>query len=158
MELSVMLALLLLTAGILGSIVPMAPGAVFSLIGVGVYYFMTDDPSMIFTTFATLTGMFALATDWFAGSVAAKYGGASNKTSLMAGLAGVLGFVFLGGPIGLALAVSITVFIREYLIHGDSDKGAKAAVYATIGVLGSAIIQTILTGSILIAFVLTFLI
>jgi len=136
----------------------MMPGALFSLIGVGVYFFMTEDPSIIFTAFAGLTSIFALATDWFAGSIAAKYGGASNKTSLMAGLAGVLGFFFLGGPIGLALAVAATVFFREYMIHGDSTKGTKAAVYATIGVLGSAIIQALLTASILVAFVLTFLI
>lgn len=158
METTTLIVLALLLAGIAGSIIPMAPGAVFTLIGVGVYFFMTDDPSMIFTVFAALTGLFALATDWFAGSIAANYGGASNRTSLMAGLAGVLGFVFLGGPIGLAVAVAATVFFREYLIHGDSDKGMKAAVYATIGVLGSALIQMILTGSILIAFLLIFLI
>jgi uncharacterized protein YqgC (DUF456 family) len=158
MELSVVLTLLLLTAGMIGSIVPMAPGALFSLFAAVVYFFMTDDPNMIFTVFATLTGLFALATDWFAGSIAANYGGASKRTSLMAGLAGVFGFIFLGGPIGLTIAVAATVFFREYLIHGDSDKGIKAAIYATIGVLGSAIIQIILTGSILIGFILTFLI
>lgn len=158
MELINLFVLALLLAGIIGSIIPMAPGALFSLIGVGVYFFATEDPSIFFTVFAALTGAFALATDWFAGSIAAKYGGASNKTSLMAGVAGVFGFIFLGGPIGLALAVASTVFIREYLIHGESDKGAKAAVYATIGVLGSAVIQAVLTGSILVAFILTFLI
>jgi uncharacterized protein YqgC (DUF456 family) len=158
MESVTLIVLVLFLGGIVGSIVPMMPGALFSLIGVGVYFFMTEDPSLLFTVFAALTGTFALATDWFAGSIAAKYGGASNKTSLMAGVAGIFGFIFLGGPIGLALAVAATVFIREYMIHGDSRKGAKAAVYATIGVLGSAIVQTLLTASILIAFILTFLI
>jgi len=157
MELSI-LVLLLLIAGVIGSIAPMMPGAAFSLIGVGIYFFMTEDPSIIFTAFAALTGVFALATDWLAGSIAAKYGGASTKTSLMAGIAGIFGFILLGGPIGLVLAVAATVFIREYLIHGDSGKGSKAAFYATIGVLGSAFIQTIFTGSILVAFILTFLI
>lgn len=158
MEIITLLVIALLLAGIIGSIVPMMPGALFSLIAVGVYFFMTEDPSMIFTIFAALTGVFALATDWFAGSIAAKYGGASNKTSLMAGIAGVFGFIFLGGPIGLALAVAATVFVREYMIHGDSSKGTKAAFYATIGVLGSAVVQTALTASILVAFVLTFLV
>ena len=158
METVTLVILGLFIGGIIGSIVPMAPGALFSLIGVGVYFFMSEDPSILFTIFAALTGIFALATDWFAGSIAAKYGGASNKTSLMAGIAGVFGFIFLGGPVGLALAVAATVFIREYMIHGDSSKGSKAAVYATIGVLGSALIQTILTASILVAYILTFLI
>lgn len=153
-----LVVLALFLAGIAGSIIPMAPGALFSLLGVGVYFSMTEDPSMLFTGFAAVTGIFALATDWFAGSAAAKYGGASSKTSIMAGIAGVFGFIFLGGPIGLAIAVGVTVFIREYLIHGDSDVGVKAAVYATIGVLGSAVIQAILTLFILVGFILTLLI
>lgn len=158
METLTLLIVGLFIAGIIGSIVPMMPGALFSLIGVGVYFFLTEDPSLLFTVFAGLTGIFALATDWFAGSIAAKYGGASNRTSIMAGIAGVFGFIFLGGPIGLALTVAATVFIREYLIHGDSGKGSKAAIYATIGVLGSAVVQTFLTASILLAYVLTFVI
>lgn len=158
MELTNIIILLLLVAGVIGSIVPMAPGALFSLLGVGIYFFMTEDPSIIFTVFAAVTGILALVTDWFAGSIAASYGGASKRTSLMAGIAGVFGFILLGGPIGLAIAVAATVFIREYLIHGKSDKGAKAAFYATIGVLGSAVIQAIFTVSILIAFILAYLI
>lgn len=158
METLTLLVVGLLIAGIVGSIVPMMPGAAFSLIGIGVYFFATEDPSLLFTVFAALTGLFAMATDWFAGSIAAKYGGASNKTSLMAGIAGVFGFIFLGGPIGLALTVAATVFIREYMIHGDSGKGSKTAIYATIGVLGSAVVQIFLTASILFAYVLTFLI
>lgn len=150
-----LLTLGLLVLGVIGSFVPMAPGAVFSLLGVGAYYFYYPDPSTWFVVFATFTGLFAVATDWFAGSIAAKYGGASTRTSLMAGVAGVFGFIFLGGPIGLALAVSLTVFIREYLIHEDSRKSMKSSVYATIGVLGSAVIQTFLTLSILIGFLVT---
>ena len=158
MELIILLVLALLAAGIVGSIVPMMPGALFSIAGVLIYFFGTSDPSIIFTVFGLSTGLFTLAVDWFAGSIAAKYGGASTKTSVAAGVAGLLGFIFLGGPIGLAVAVSATVFIREYLIHGDEEKGLKAAVYATIGVLGSAIIQALLTGSILIAFLLAMVI
>lgn len=136
----------------------MMPGALFSLIGVGIYFFMTQDPSLTFVVFAGITGLLALVTDWFAGSIAAKYGGASNKTSLMAGVAGVIGFIFLGGPIGLALAVAATVFLREYLIHQDSSKSLKASVYATVGVLGSALVQAMLTASVLVAYILTWLI
>lgn len=154
MELTTLLIIGLLIAGVVGSIVPMLPGALFSLAGIIVYYFYTPDPGLFFTAFLVLTAVFALATDWFAGSIAAKYGGASSKTSLMAGIAGVLGFIFLGGPIGLAVAVAATVLVREYLIHGNEQKGLKAAFYATIGILGSAVIQTFLTASILVAFLL----
>ncbi|MFB6192845.1 MAG: DUF456 domain-containing protein [Candidatus Nanohaloarchaea archaeon] len=157
MELVSGLILVLLLAGVVGSIVPMMPGAVFSLAAVLIYFFRVDDPSLIFTVFGAFTSGFALLVDWFAGAVAAKYGGASRKTSMAAAVTGLIGFIFLGGPIGLALAVSATVFIREYMIHGDGSNGAKAAVYATIGVLGSAFVQAMLTGSVLLAYALTYI-
>ncbi|WP_414836872.1 DUF456 domain-containing protein [Candidatus Nanohalococcus occultus] len=150
--------IVLLIAGVVGSIVPMAPGALFSIIGVLLYMYESKEVSLLFSVFSLLTGLFALLTDWFAGSIAAKAGGASNTTSLMAGIAGVFGFIFLGGPIGLAIAVAATVFLREYLIHGDSNRSLKASAYSTLGVLGSALIQAMLTASILVAFLLTILI
>ena len=158
METLTVLILMLLVAGVIGSIIPLMPGALLSLSAVVIYFFRADDPSILFTVFGVLTASFALIADWFAGSVAAKYGGASNKTSLMAGIAGIFGFFLLGGPLGLAVAVATVVFVREYLIHGKEEKGLKAAVYATIGVLGSAVIQTMLTASILLGFLLTMVI
>ena len=118
MELITILIISLLTAGVIGSIVPMIPGAFFSLTGILVYFFGSNEASIWLTVFGLLTAGSALVFDWFAGSVAAKYGGASTKTSIAAGITGLLGFIFLGGPIGLAIAVMATVFVREYLIHG----------------------------------------
>lgn len=158
MDATTILVLGLLIAGVVGSIVPMMPGALFSLAAVLIYFFQDPDPSIFFVVFGALTSVFALAVDWFAGAVAANYGGASKKTSMAAAVTGFLGFIFLGGPVGLAFAVSLTVFFREYLIHGDQEDGAKAALYATIGVLGSAVIQGMLTGSVLLAFLVAYLI
>jgi uncharacterized protein YqgC (DUF456 family) len=159
MELITILIISLLTAGVIGSIVPMMPGALFSLAGILAYFFGSSDPSIWFTLFGLLTAGLALIFDWFAGSVAAKYGGASTKTSFAAGVAGLIGFVVtFGNPVGLFAAVAFTVFIREYLIHEDRDRSVKAVLYATVGVLGSSVIQAFLTASILIGFVLTLLI
>jgi uncharacterized protein YqgC (DUF456 family) len=155
MDILTITVIILLTAGVIGSIVPMMPGALFSLTGILVYFFGSKNPSIWFTVFGLLTAVLALVFDWFAGSVAAKYGGASTKTSIAAGVIGLLGFIFLGGPIGLAVAVMATVFIREYLIHGDSRDGLRSAFYATVGVLGSAVVQALLTGSILVAFLIS---
>jgi uncharacterized protein YqgC (DUF456 family) len=149
----------LIIGGVIGSLVPMMPGALLSLAGIAVYFFYTDDPSILFTVFGIFTGVFTLLVDWFSGAVASKYGGASTKTSIAAGIAGLIGLVVsFGNPLGLALAVAATVFIREYLIHGDEEDSFRAALYTTIGVLGSGIIQAILTGSILVAYLLTFVI
>ncbi|MFB6158086.1 MAG: DUF456 domain-containing protein [Candidatus Nanohalobium sp.] len=151
---SVIVALLLL-AGVAGSLLPVMPGALFSVSGIVIYCFYSAEPGPILTVFGLFTGFLALAADWFAGAVAADYGGASRKTSMAAAVTGLLGFIFLGGPLGLAVAVSLTVFVREYLIHGEREDSFRAAFYATAGVLGSAVIQVVLTGSILVAYLLT---
>jgi len=125
---------------------------------VAAYGFISDDPSVLFIIFGALTGTIALVFDWLAGSIAAKYGGASNKTSIAAGIAGFLGFFLQGGPLGLVVAVGTVVFLREYLIHSDEKDSFKAAAYASIGVLGSAVVQSVLTASILLGFILTLVI
>jgi uncharacterized protein YqgC (DUF456 family) len=148
----------MLIVGVVGSIVPMMPGALISLLGVAVYGFVLNDPSTLFIVFASLTGTVALVFDWLAGSIAASYGGASKKTSIAAGIAGFLGFFLLGGPFGLVVAVGTAVSLREYLIHSDEQDSMKAALYASIGVLGSAVVQAVLTASILLGFLLTLVI
>lgn len=156
MELITIAVLILLIAGVAGSFLPMVPGALFSLTGVLVYLFWSPEASLIFTVFGVLTALMALLFDWFAGSIVAKYGGASTRTSLFAGLAGFIGFVVtLGNPVGLLVAVMGTVFVREYLIHGEGRKSLRSAFYATLGVLGSGIIQGMLTASVLLAFLIT---
>jgi len=158
METTTIIVLILLFAGVIGSIVPIAPGALISLIGITIYGVLTDDPNLVFILLGSLTAVIALVFDWLAGSIAAKYGGASNKTSIAAGIAGFLGFFLLGGPLGLVIAVGTVVFLREYLIHNNERDSLKAAAYATVGILGSAIVQTVLTASILLGFLLTLVI
>ncbi|MFQ3308147.1 MAG: hypothetical protein ACI977_000369 [Candidatus Nanohaloarchaea archaeon] len=155
MEPANLIILLLLIGGVIGSILPVVPGALLSLLATVVYIFTNPEPSLIYIFFSFIVTTFALGVDWLAGSVGAKYGGASNKTSLMAGLAGLIGFIFFGGPIGMVALTAATVYIREYLIHGDRELSGKGAVYATIAVLGSTIIQTFLTFTVLIVFLLT---
>ncbi len=157
MEPANLIILLLLIGGVLGSIAPAVPGAVLSLLATAVYITTSPDPSLIYILFSLTIAGFALAADWFAGVVAAKYGGASTKTSFMAGIAGIIGFFFLGGPVGMTALVIGTVYIREYLIHGDKQMSGKSALYSGIGVLGSTVIQTFLTLTVLAVYILTLL-
>ena len=150
-----LIILLLLVGGVLGSITPAVPGALLSLMATVVYIGTNPDPSLIYILFSLTIAGFALTADWLAGSLAAKYGGASTKTSFMAGIAGIIGFFFLGGPVGMLALVVATVYFREYLIHGDKEISGKSAVYSGIGVLGSTVIQTFLTLTVLIVYLLT---
>ena len=70
-------------------------------------------------------------------------------------VAGVVGFVllFVLGPLGLFLGVAGTVFVIEYLEHEDAEESVRRALYATVGVLASSVVQVLLTLSMLVGFV-----
>ena len=145
----------LLVLGVVGSVVPALPGAALSVAGVLLYWWSTGyaDPSTPVLAAFLLVGLFAAAVDFFGGAVAAGTGGAARWTVLAAGVVGFALF-FLVGPLGVVLGVAGTVFLLELQRHGDARRGGRAAVYAVVGVLGSALVQLLLTASMLVAFVL----
>lgn len=153
------LTLLLLIAGVIGSFVPLVPGALLSIAGVTLYWWGTGftQPNIVVVALLYLTALTAFIFDLFAGAIGSKAGGASNKTVQMAAIAGLI-FFFIAGPVGTILGVAGVVLAREYLLTGESDKSMKAAIYTSISVLGSAIIQGFLTGLTLVIFLLALLI
>lgn len=154
MELLTGFALLLMAAAVLGSFVPAMPGGLLSVAGVLVYWYGQgfSRPGTLFLAGFVLTGLFAAAFDWFGGSLAAKAGGASTKTSAMAGVGSLLGFL-IAGPVGVLPGSAGVVLARELLRTGDIKESSRAAVYATAGFLSTAAVQFIVTLSLLAAFV-----
>lgn len=158
MELFAALAVLLLLAGVVGSFLPMVPGALLSLAGVTVYWWSTgfSSPGLFSVALMYLTALTALAFDLFAGAVGSKAGGASNKTVHMAAIAGLL-FFFVGGPLGTIIGITAVVFLREYLLTGETKGSSKAALYTIASVLGSALVQGVMTGLTLLIFLISML-
>lgn len=159
MELTTLLAVVLMVLAVVGSVTPMVPGALLSIAGIVVYWWSTGftRPGPVFLAGFLLAGTIAVLTDYFAGIVAAKAGGASTKTSVVAGLIGFL-LLFVLGPIGILVGVAGTVLVREFLRTGDFEGSAKAAFYSTVGVLGSTLVQLIITLSLLAAFLIALLV
>ncbi|WP_394338838.1 DUF456 family protein [Halorussus litoreus] len=62
--------------------------------------------------------------------------------------------LFVAGPVGLVLGVAAAVFAAEFSRTRSAGRGARAAVFAAVGVLGSAVVQLIVTLSLLVGFVL----
>jgi uncharacterized protein YqgC (DUF456 family) len=148
----VVLAFVLLVGGVVGSLVPQVPGAPVSLAGVYVYWYATGEPGAVLLVTLTLVGVLTWVVDFAGGAVAARVGGASTATAVLAGVVGLLLF-FLTGPLGIVLGVALTVFIVEFYRQDDARKGAKAALVTTAGMLASGVVQAVLTGSILVAIV-----
>jgi len=144
-------AVALLVAGVVGSVVPLVPGALLSLVGVAVHWWVAGVPSgPTLAAFAAVGGL-AVAVDYFAGAVSAKAGGASWLATLAAGVVGVVA-LFFTGPLGALVAVALTVFLVEAYRGQSRSAGARAALFATVGMLGSAVAQVLLTGTMLVAF------
>ncbi|KAB1188070.1 MULTISPECIES: DUF456 domain-containing protein [Haloferax] len=155
MDLFFWFALALLVLGVAGSILPFLPGAILSVIGVLVYWWSSgfSEPSLLALFGLLLVGVIAIVTDYGAGVIAARVGGASTRTSIIAGVVGFI-LLFVFGPLGLVLGVAGTVFVIEYLEHEDAEQSSRRALYTTIGVLASSAVQVLLTASILVGFVL----
>ncbi|MFC6973704.1 DUF456 domain-containing protein [Halomicroarcula sp. GCM10025709] len=148
----VVIAFVLLIAGVVGSLVPQVPGAPLSLAGVYVYWVgsgMTE-PGVVLLAVLTMVGALTWVVDFAGGAVAARVGGASTKTAVAAGLVGLVLF-FVTGPLGILLGVALTVFALELYRQEDARKGLKAALVTTAGMLASGIVQAMLTGSMLVA-------
>lgn len=148
----VVLAFGLLVAGVVGSLVPQVPGAPISIAGVYCYWFATGEPGPILLAALTLVGLLTWVIDFAGGAVAARVGGASTKTAVLAGVVGLVLF-FVTGPLGIILGVALTVFVVEFYRQQNARKGLKAALVTTAGMLASGVAQAALTGSILVAMV-----
>lgn len=155
-EILMPLTIILLLLGIAGSIIPGIPGVLASVAGVLLYWWGTGftEPGKLFLVITAVLGLTGLLVDWFSSAITAKAGGASNKTSVAAGIAGFFGFFLLGGPIGVIAASAGVVFAREYMRTGDIKKSRKAGIYSALGILASTFMQVMITGTILIGFII----
>lgn len=157
-ELMFLVALALLVVGIIGSVVPLLPGALTSLIGVYLYWWSTEftEPGLLALVALTVIGLATFLFDFFGGAISARAGGASLVTT---GLASVVGLVllFFTGPVGLLAGIAGTVFLAEFYRNKDAKTSARTALYATVGVLASTVTQLLLTISMLVVFLLAVL-
>jgi len=151
----VALALALCLLAVVGSLLPLVPGAAFSVGGVLLYWWHTGyaDPGALVLAGLLGLALLALVLDWFGGAVSASAGGASTRTTLAAA-AVALPLTLLAGPVGLLLGVAGTVFLLTYRENDDVEASARVAAYATVGMLASAVAQAMLTGLVLLGMVL----
>lgn len=152
MEPVVMVAFALLVLGVVGTVIPFVPGGLLSVGGVLTYWHASgyQRPGLLLLVVLVGTGLLALVVDWFGGAIGAKTGGASIPHAVAASAVGVIG-LFTGGPLGLIVGVVGTIYILEYRERGHSEETMRIAVAAGIGVLASAVVQVLLTGSVLVA-------
>lgn len=152
-----LVALVLLAAAVLASFVPLIPGGLLSMLGVGYYWQATDEIGLLAAIALLGLGALTLLFDWLGGAISARVGGASLATTAIAAVAAVV-FTFVLGPLGALLGIAGTVFVLEFRRHGDVETGIRTAAVTTVGMLASAAMQVLLTASILVGFLLAVLV
>ncbi|XVH31683.1 DUF456 domain-containing protein [Haloferacaceae archaeon DSL9] len=152
-EVVLVVAVVLLVAGVVGSVVPMLPSGLLALAGVYVYVFFGAEPiGPLVLLSLTLAGLLAVVLEHLGGPIAARATGASNETTVAATIAGVL-CLFILGPVGIVVGVLGAVFVLELRRGAALDIAARRSFYTGLGVLASSVAQVILTLSILGLFV-----
>ncbi|MDQ2049669.1 DUF456 domain-containing protein [Natronolimnohabitans sp. A-GB9] len=149
------LAVVLLVGGVVGTLVPLVPGGLLSLSGVYLYWWQSGfaEPGTITLAVLTLLGLLTLFAELFAGSLAARAGGASWTTTTIAAAVAIV-LLLVTGPLGLLVGLFGTVFVVEYVRRGDAAHSTRSALFATVGTLASTALQALLTLTILVTFVL----
>ena len=146
----VFVAFVLLVGGVVGSLVPVLPGALLSLGGVLLYWWTTGEPGTLLLVVLLAVGVGAVLVDWLGGVVAAH---ASGSTTAVSAIAGIVGFALslVAGPLGLVVGIAGSVFVVTYARERSARQSLRRAVFTTLGVLASAVIQALLAASILVA-------
>ncbi|QCC47158.1 DUF456 domain-containing protein [Halobellus limi] len=149
------IALGVVALGVVGSALPLVPGGGLSVVGVLGYWWSTGyaEPSALLVAILVGVGLLTMLVDYFGGAVAARAGGASALTTAAAVLVGLF-LLFVAGPVGFVLGIAATVFAVEFAQHADAEAGFRVALWATVGVLASTVVQVVLTGSVLVVLLL----
>lgn len=147
----VVVAFVLLAGGVVGSVAPIVPSGLLSLLGLYTYWFASgyEEPGLLLLSGLTLVALVAMVAEWLSGAISAKAGGASVKTTVAATLVGLVGLVI--GPWGFLLGTAGTVFALTFRENGDVEQSARAAGVTLLGMLTSSVLQLLLTAGVLVA-------
>lgn len=139
---ALLLAILLFIAGLLGTILPLLPGAILIYGGMLLYGFMTQ--------FATLDAYFFLlqglvlvlvfSIDPLASAVGTKRFGGSKQAVWGAVIGTLLGVIFLG-PLGIVLGPFLGAIVVELLRGTPINQTIRVGFGTLVGLLGGTVLK-----------------
>ena len=138
------LGVALLVAGVAGLVVPVLPGALLLLAGVGALAWAGDFAILGWGTvgFAGAVVLVMIAVDWAASVLGAKAFGASRWAVIGSG-AGLLVGLFLGLP-GILLGPAVGALVFEYAKDPDFGRAASAGAGAFVGFVVGSVLKVVL--------------
>ena len=133
MDWQIIVAILLVVAGVAGTVLPMLPGAplVFAGLLLAAWQGGFDQVSIITMVIIGAIAAMAWAVDFFASIVTAKKVGASKYALWGAGIGALLGIA--GGIVGLIIGPAIGAIVGELITHKSTSKEATTKA-TTVGI------------------------
>jgi len=137
------LSILLIIAGLIGSLVPILPGNPLIAAGALIYAFVTNFTEITWTVLISLivVAIVSQVLGYLASSYGAKKFGSSGWGVAGAIIGSIVG-IFVGGPIGLAIFPFVFAFLLEFIAaRSNAKKSLRVAFGSLLGVLGGIVMQ-----------------
>jgi uncharacterized protein YqgC (DUF456 family) len=136
------LALLVMFVGLIGTVVPVIPGTVLIFLAALVYALLEGFLTIGWPTLLVLALLTVVATtaDIWVSSIGAKLGGASGWSVLVGLLGGLVGFVLFTLP-GAIIGAVLGVLLVELIRLGDLRRALKAGSGWAIGWALATVLQ-----------------
>lgn len=133
MDWQIIVAVLLIVAGIAGTALPMLPGVplVFAGLLLAAWHSGFDQVGILTMVIIGAIAALAWAVDFFASVVTAKKAGASKYALWGAGIGALVGIA--GGMLGLIIGPAIGAIIGELITHKNTSKEATSKA-TTVGI------------------------
>ena len=130
MDWQIIVAVLLIVAGIAGTVLPMLPGVplVFAGLLLAAWHGGFDQVGILTMVIIGAIAALAWAVDFFASVVTAKKAGASKYALWGAGIGALVGIA--GGIVGLIIGPAIGAIIGELITHKNASKEATSKATA----------------------------
>ena len=152
MDWQIIVAVLLVVAGIAGTVLPMLPGVplVFAGLLLAAWHGGFDQVGIVTMIIIGAIAAMAWAVDFFASVVTAKKAGASKYALWGAGIGALVGI--MGGIPGLIIGPAIGAIIGELITHKDTTKATTVGIAAGLGFVLALAIKIVLVLTMLAVF------
>ncbi len=131
--------------GMVGTFLPVLPGAPLLLIGMLIYGFFEQFAHLTWQFFLgqLILMSFVFGVDYLAGVWGVKrYGG--SKSAVWGSIIGALLGLFLMGPLGILLGPFLGAVAGELLARRNMDQAVRAGVGTLVGFLGGALLKLVI--------------
>lgn len=140
-------------AGMLGTVLPILPGAPLLILGMIIYGFFESFAHLTWQFFIgqILLMSFVFGVDYLTSIWGIKkYGG--SKTAVLGSILGAFIGLFIMGPLGILLGPFMGAIVGEFIFCKDINRAIKAGIGTLVGFLGGALIKLVIQSLMIIWF------